>query len=957
MYAWGFRGTVRHMTARILGVLALALSTTLSGACTRTTRQNQTSLPEPDRNLKVPGDGALMQYENGLVVFVVPDTYTRLVQFDVRQQVGSRDDPQGKGGIAHFVEHLMFQMPVDGPGTTKLMSDLPQHTLTFNAYTSADETHYQHTGTANELETYMKYTAMRLNFDCASVDENSFLREREVVRNEHRWRGQGIDLFVFDAINELSFPDGHPYRRKILGSDTDLASITPEDTCNFIKKYYTASQATLVVTGDVDPGEVKRLADKYLKPLPNLPKGERTVVPPPTFAKKEATVVAPVKKPTAVVLFKLPKRFTPDYVASQAAIETMFLSVAFFTSFKSGSVVKTFYPAFLGGKEASLFGVGIETEKARDLDRGIDEVLDAIGRGFAANVEGDEYKGSYDSARQRARLQILDSVSTVFGRSGTYADYLEEGDKAGFIGADLAELDALTAIDAQTVGRRIFARDAAMVVKVVPDGSKDKPTSERAEFDYKPASEESLAVPEDIDPAEAHRPLPLQDIAPPDGQSLELSLENGMRVVLVQSTDVPVMEMQLIIGSGTREAGEHAEVAELAANLFGPRDDLEGRNLATFFDAAGGIFDSFVGPTSSTFVTRSLAIYLDFLVATLSERVIQAEYATESLEGWKARRKKLLEKKFHRQAAARANTYAEALYGAGHPHVRLQIDDPKDLREITLRDVESFRNKHYRAGNSTLIVTGGFDIELTIKYVESFFGKPVLRDTRLTWSDAVKRAPQPTIPEPKPGAVRYLTEVDTERAQTDVTITFPLATAFGDDHAAMAVLAEMLDFGVSNVRMTLGASYGVYAALDTGRPSFRIGGSLDSARAGIGFAAIRKTITDLREGKDFDRQFAFARRSVLRGLLNTQADARLLAGQLAEVVRTGRSADYFTELARRVATLEPEQVRAVLAKYIRDDRSVTLLQGPQSGVDNLLKHNKIEGVKELPVVVHDEDDE
>jgi zinc protease len=945
------------MNARTLGVLVLALSTTLYGACSRTSRGSQTALPEPDRNLQVPGSGALMQYDNGLVVFVVPDSYTRLVQFDVRQQVGSRDDPEGKGGMAHFVEHLMFQMPVDGPGSPKLMSDLPQHTLTFNAYTSADETHYQHTGTADQLETYMKYTAMRLNFDCASVDENSFLREREVVRNEHRWRGQGIDLFVFDAINELSFPDGHPYRRKVLGSDTDLTSITPQDTCEFIKEYYTASQATLVVTGDVDPGEVKRLADQYLKPLPKLPKGDRKPVPPPTFAKKDATVVAPVKKPTAVVLFKLPKRFTPDYVASQAAIETMFLSVAFFTNFKGGSVVKSFYPAFLGGKEASLFGVGIETEKARDLDRGIDEVLDAIGRGFAANVEGDEYEGSYDAARQRARLQILDSVATVFGRSGTYADYLEEGEKAGFIGADLAELDALTAVEAQAVGRRIFAREAAMLVKVVPDGSKDKPTAERAAFDYQPASEESLAVPEDIDPAEAGRPLPLQDIAPPDGQSLELTLDNGMRVVLVQSTDVPVMEMQLIIGSGTRQAGEHAEIAELAADLFGPRDDLEGRNLATFFDAAGGIFNSFVGPTSSTFVTRSLAIYLDFLVATMSERVIMAEYATESLEGWKARRKKMLEKQFFRQAAARSNAYAEALYGPGHPHVRLQIDDAKDLREITLRDIEAFRSKYYRANNATLIITGGFDIELTIKYVEAFFGKPVLRDSRLTWNDAGKRTEQPKVPEPKPGAIRYLTEVDAERAQTDVQISFPLANAFGDEHAAMAVLAEMLNFGVSNVRMTLGASYGVYATLDTGRPSFRIGGSLDSARAGVGFAAIRKTITDLREGKDFDRQFAFARRTVLRELLNAQADARLLAGQLAEVVRTGRSADYFTELAGRVATLEPAQVRAVLEKYVRDDRSVTLVQGPQAGVDNLLQHNKIEGAKALPTVVHDEDDE
>ncbi|MBL8945153.1 MAG: insulinase family protein, partial [Myxococcales bacterium] len=156
-------------------VVGLSIASLLTLACTRNVTSGATALPTPDRTLQVPGSGFLKQYENGLVLFVVPDAYTRLVQFDVRQQVGSREDPEGKGGMAHFVEHLMFQMPSNGPGTPKLMSDLPQHTLTFNAYTSSDETHYMHTGMADDLETYMKYTALRLDYDCSAVDENSFL--------------------------------------------------------------------------------------------------------------------------------------------------------------------------------------------------------------------------------------------------------------------------------------------------------------------------------------------------------------------------------------------------------------------------------------------------------------------------------------------------------------------------------------------------------------------------------------------------------------------------------------------------------------------------------------------------------------------------------------------------------------------------------------------------------------
>src|SRR5687767_3983315 len=131
-------------------LLALSMSPALLG-CRGQRDTERPDLPQPSRDLVIPGNGFYKQFDNGLELFIVPDAYTRLVQFDVRQQVGSREDPPGKDGMAHFVEHLMFQMPVDGPGTTRVMSDLPQHTLFFNAYTAADQTHYMHTGTSDKL--------------------------------------------------------------------------------------------------------------------------------------------------------------------------------------------------------------------------------------------------------------------------------------------------------------------------------------------------------------------------------------------------------------------------------------------------------------------------------------------------------------------------------------------------------------------------------------------------------------------------------------------------------------------------------------------------------------------------------------------------------------------------------------------------------------------------------------
>jgi len=119
---------------------------------------------------------------------------------------------------------------------------------------------------------------------------------------------------------------------------------------------------------------------------------------------------------------------------------------------------------------------------------------------------------------------------------------------------------------------------------------------------------------------------------------------------------------------------------------------------------------------------------------------------------------------------------------------------------------------------------------------------------------------------------------------------------------------------------------------------------------------MKEAIQRLRDGEDFDREFAFARRNVLTGMINAQADGQLLAGRLAEAVRNGRSYEYFQELARRVATLKPEQVKAQIDRVLKDSRSVTMVRGPAEGVNDILIVHKITDAKKLPDVIHDEDE-
>lgn len=925
-------------------------------------RTDRPDLPRPERELDPAkmGVGRLAELPNGLKLFVVSDPYTNMIQFDVRHYVGSRDDPAGKAAMAHFAEHLMFQMPVDGPGSPLLFQEAPRHTLSFNAYTAPDVTHYMHTGLASELETYMKYTKLRLSLgdNCDTIGEKEFVRERDVVRNEHRQRGQNVNAELYTKLLEKAYPPGHPYREQNFADiDAQIASITPEDACAFVKKFYVPSNSTLVVTGNVDPVEVLELTKKYLGDLAKVPQPERPKVPPAKFVSKHVEIEAPVKKPSAMILFRQPPRFTEEAIAATAALETMFTAVAFFTSDKRKSVLKNWSPTGLGGGEAQLIGIEIETDKVRNLDRGIDEVLDAITRGFSPELKGKDGKGTYDSVRQRARLSLLAQIASVEARSNTYAEYLEEGDKPGMLGKDLFLLNELKPEYAQKVGRKYFSREEAMVIKVVPSG-KEEAKIDRAKFDYEPAAEEQISVPADIDPAEAHAPLKVNVESADAGQSLEYTLDNGMRVILVQSTDIPVMEIQVIVAAGEADAGKHSSIAELANNLFSVQEgDRDSQNLMQFFILAGGISGTNVGPLATTFVSRGLSVYLDFIVAGLAEMVVNAGYQTSALDHWKLRQKKQLEKPSYMQQVHRENTYNELLFGKGHPHVRPIVADPKALRDLKLADLEEFRHQHYRAANSTIILTGGFDMDLAVQYLQRYFGEPLLRDRKNTWNEAGvvnKRAP---VPAPTPGTVRYVVENDEKKVQTDVRISYPMAEVYGPDHAALLVLAQMINFNASAVRTKLGASYGIYAGVSTGRPSLIMGGALDSAKAGEGFAAIKQAVQSIRDGEDFDRLFAYARRQAVNTLLGQQGDPKALADQLADAVRAGQSSEYFQVLAQTLANLKPQRVKDVLAKYIKEERAVTLVQGPKAGVDNLLTYNKITGELRLPDAVDPEEED
>src|SRR5687768_16269309 len=119
------------------------------------------------------------ELDNGMQVIVLPDATTDLVEVDVRYEVGSNEDPPGKEGLAHLVEHLMFQQRAAGEDQPPIRAALRRASLYTNAFTIWDSTHYQVLARKSAFEEIVSLEAARMATGCQAISQAEFERERE----------------------------------------------------------------------------------------------------------------------------------------------------------------------------------------------------------------------------------------------------------------------------------------------------------------------------------------------------------------------------------------------------------------------------------------------------------------------------------------------------------------------------------------------------------------------------------------------------------------------------------------------------------------------------------------------------------------------------------------------------------------------------------------------------------
>ncbi|MDH5188951.1 MAG: insulinase family protein [Rhodospirillaceae bacterium] len=203
---------------------------------------------------------------NGLEVAVIPNHRSPVVMQMIWYKVGSIDEPPGKSGIAHLLEHLMFKGTNKHPDGefSKLVA---RNGGNENAFTSFDYTGYHQTVASDRLEMIMELESDRMTG--LTLSKKDIETESDVILEERRQRvGNNPAGKLRLEVNESLFPNNHPYGRPVIGLQGEVKSASRTDVLDFYKKYYVPSNAVLVVVGDVSPEMVRTLAEKYYGPIP-----------------------------------------------------------------------------------------------------------------------------------------------------------------------------------------------------------------------------------------------------------------------------------------------------------------------------------------------------------------------------------------------------------------------------------------------------------------------------------------------------------------------------------------------------------------------------------------------------------------------------------------------------------------------------------------------------------------
>ncbi|MFC0253673.1 M16 family metallopeptidase [Massilia consociata] len=908
---------------------ALALATGVSAVSTAHAAPAKASASTPD--IPIPNvPYTKFTLKNGLTVLVHEDRKTPVVAINTWYHVGSKNEKPGKTGFAHLFEHLMFSgsdnfkktylNAMEGIGATDL-----------NGTTNQDRTNYFQNVPTSMLDYALFAESDRMGHLLGTVDQKKLDLQRGVVQNEKRQRENQPYGVAYELLVTNTYPVGHPYSWTVIGKMEDLDAASMTDVRDWFKTNYGPNNTVLVLSGDISPEVARQKVEQYYGHIP----------PGPPLAKHEAwiakrtgthrtTVQDRVPQSRIYRTWNVPGANTPE--EAQLDLASLVLGGGKTSRLYKRLVYKDQLATSASASDnaSEIGGQFYMTLTARPgadvarMERIADEELRALMKNGPTEAELRLAKttilAQYTRMIERVggfggKSDLLASCQTYTGNPDCYKVYLQRIKDATPATVKKAMNDWLSSGD--------------FILRVDP-----YPTNLAAG---------APAVDRSKEPA-LGKPMALKL---PEMQKTTLS--NGLKVVLAERHDAPVVNFQLLVDSGyASDAPDKPGVASLAMRMLEEgtrtRKSLE---IGEAFASLGAQFGAGANLDSGMVYMNTLKATMPQALNLYSDLILNPSFPQNEFERLQKDRLAAIAREKTVPQLTALRVLPGILYGKDHPYAKpfTGTGTEASVQRMTRDDLAKYHATWFKPNNATLLVVG----DTTLAEV-----KPMLEKAFASWRPGeVPKKVLTDVSAPEKSVV-YL--VDRPGALQSVIVGAQLAVPRNHPDALPLEIVNDLFGGTFSSRINMNLredkhwSYGVRSQLQAalGQRPFMSVSPVQTDKTREAMQELVREYRDIAGGKPITaEELKAAVDNNTLGLPGSFETAGQLTNAYTNIVQFGLPDDYYNTYTQKALSLSPQQANALAARSFTPERLVWVVVGDMSKVEQGIRSLNIGEVRRI----------
>ena len=881
-----------------------------------------------------------IKLKNGLDVILYEDHRLPLVAVNLWYHVGPANERPGLTGFAHLFEHMMFQGSqhvgpkahfryLEGAGASDI-----------NGTTEPDRTNYFETLPSNQLELALWLESDRMGYLLETLDREKLANQRDVVRNERR---QGVENEPYGLVEEQLyhqlFPKNHPYYADVIGSHEDIEAARLNDVRQFFRQYYTPNNASLAITGDIDPAKTKALVEKYFGTIPAGPPVPKiTAVTPPITSERRSVVSDQVELPRVYMGWITPPIYKPG--DAEADLLAQLLGGG-----KSSRLYKTLvYEKQIAqdvqvDNQSQLLGSIFEIQatakpgvKPEDLERAIHDELAKLRSEGPTQAELERARNVIETRVIQA-LERLGGFGGVADRLNRYNHYLND---PGYLAKDIARYNNATVADLKRVANAALLPNASVVVYGLP-GKKvidDPPrTKEEQEKEAKQTSTVASTMPDEPWRRTAPQPGPLSQMSLPVPSTIKLS--NGLTVLLVEEHKLPVVSAHLVVLTGSdanpvKKPGLASFTAAMLTEGTNRRSALEIADDAAQIGASiGSISTTDFSSASIRLLKQNVEPGLDLL----SDIGLNPKFDPAEIERIRKQRQTDILQIKDQPVRLAFGALLKQVYGPDHPYGYREIGTAESNAAITGEDMLNFWKRGYVPGNSALVLAGDLTGEEARSLAEKYFG---------SWKGGASRHAPPPV-ETKTSKMIYI--VDKPAAPQTYVVAGGLGVPRSSpDYVPIEVMNKALGGLFSsrinmNLREEHGYTYGAFSLFfyRRGPGIFGAGGAIRTDATAPAVGEILKELERIHTAPLTADELKLAKDAFSLSLAGLFETSERTAGTIGTLFTYELPLDYYGQLPEKINAVNSADVQRVATEYIHPDSSIVIAVGDRAKIEPELK--------------------